>query len=157
MEIKEEILQRLRGINDQLPELIKKAEDNLGTLNKELAEIDKSDARENVPYQSKLEEVAQANTRLRRLSARHKAWVDFSTHLTESENIQLGSGILLTNKTRGAEHFFILVQKELADAQHGALSDTTPVGRAIKGRVKGESVEVETPSGPLTYYIREVY
>lgn len=153
---REAILNKLEEINSQLPNRIKEAEAIQGKLAKELAVMDKTDARENAPYQAKLEEVAQANSLLKRLNIRNDAWNSFNSYATTTSSVQIGSGVELQDETNGYDYYFVIVQKELADAENGALSMTTPVGKAITGRTKGEVVQVDTPSGAITYKIQEV-
>jgi transcription elongation factor GreA len=43
-----------------------------------------------------------------------------------------------------------------ADALEGSISVTSPIARALIGKSKGETVEVETPGGPKVYQIRKV-
>ena len=49
-----------------------------------------------------------------------------------------------------------LVGKVEADATNGRISYNSPLGRALIGRVKGEEVEVSTPSGERYYEISKV-
>jgi transcription elongation factor GreA len=43
-----------------------------------------------------------------------------------------------------------------ADALEGSISVTSPIARALIGKSKGETVEVETPGGAKVYQIRKV-
>ena len=43
-----------------------------------------------------------------------------------------------------------------ADASEGSISVTSPIARALIGKSKGETVEVETPGGAKVYQIRKV-
>ena len=43
-----------------------------------------------------------------------------------------------------------------ADAKRGRISFNSPLGRALIGRLKGEEVEVVTPSGDRSYLIDSV-
>lgn len=156
IEKKMKILETLQEKNSRLPEEIKEAEEVRSRLNNELKEMDKSDARENVPYQTKLEEVARINATLRKLNERELAWKNFSTFSNESDNILIGSGVRLLDVKRNIEYYFVIVQKELSDAVNGALAITTPVGRSIHRKREGDEVEVSAPSGIITYRIQEV-
>jgi transcription elongation factor GreA len=40
-----------------------------------------------------------------------------------------------------------LVTSEEADAAQGLISTTSPIGRALLGRRKGDEVQVQTPAG----------
>ena len=43
-----------------------------------------------------------------------------------------------------------------ADAKKGKISITSPLARALIGKIKGASVEVMTPGGPKAYEIKKV-
>jgi transcription elongation factor GreA len=46
--------------------------------------------------------------------------------------------------------------KPEADAHKGNISVTSPIARALIGKTRGETVEVETPGGAKVYQIRKV-
>ena len=43
-----------------------------------------------------------------------------------------------------------------ADALEGKISNTSPLGKALVGRKKGDVVEVEAPAGVIKYKIMEI-
>jgi transcription elongation factor GreA len=49
-----------------------------------------------------------------------------------------------------------LVGESEADANKGKISVTSPVARALIGKNKGDTVEVEAPGGAKTYKVRKV-
>ena len=48
------------------------------------------------------------------------------------------------------------IGKSEADVLEGSISVMSPIARALIGKSKGETVEVETPGGAKVYQIRKV-
>ena len=49
-----------------------------------------------------------------------------------------------------------IVGPQQADPIKGRISDESPVGKALLGHKKGDTVEVEAPAGKLKYKIIEI-
>lgn len=69
--------------------------------------------------------------------------------------IGLGSTIKL-RADDGEVESWRLVSHEEADTRVGAISTDSPVGQALYGRAKGETIVVEAPSGQIEYTIVKV-
>jgi len=70
---------------------------------------------------------------------------------TKSDKVALGSKVRLESAT-GATHNYQVVGSAEADPAQNKISNESPVGSAILGRKKGETVEVTTPSGKVVTY-----
>ena len=70
---------------------------------------------------------------------------------TKSDKVALGSKVRLESAT-GATHNYQVVGSAAADPAQNKISNESPVGSAILGRKKGETVEVTTPSGKVVTY-----
>lgn len=68
--------------------------------------------------------------------------------------IQIGSKVSV--KFNGSEMQFQLVGSNEADPANFKISNESPMGKAFMGRIKGDSVEVNTPSGKRRYKILDV-
>jgi transcription elongation factor GreA len=49
-----------------------------------------------------------------------------------------------------------IVGEPEADAKDGKISITSPLARALIGKIKGTSVEVNTPGGAKAYEIKKI-
>src|SRR5258708_485773 len=58
-----------------------------------------------------------------------------------------GSRVWLRDVAKESEVEYKLVTSEEADATHGLISTTSPLGRALLGRRAGDEVKVQTPAG----------
>jgi len=108
------------------------------------------DITENAEYEDAKNEQAFVEGRIQALSALIKnAVVITETHSTT--HVQIGSTVTLQSDD-GKEKFTIVGSAEAAPAQ-GRISNESPVGRALLGRKKGDTVVVTVPAGDTSYKI----
>lgn len=69
--------------------------------------------------------------------------------------VGLGSSVTIRSDD-GEKETWRLVSPEEADTRVGAISTDSPVGRALMGRKKGDTTEVETPAGTIVYTVLSV-
>jgi transcription elongation factor GreA len=72
------------------------------------------------------------------------------------DQVRFNSRVRVRNLSTGKEQVFKLVGSVEADAGRGELSISSPLGRALLGRVLGEIVSLETPRGPRSYHILDI-
>lgn len=66
------------------------------------------------------------------------------------------STVTILNKKTDKEMKYTLVSKDEADFKKNKLSVDSPIGQAILGREKGETVEVDVPAGKLELEILKI-
>ncbi len=66
--------------------------------------------------------------------------------------VSIGSTVTIRNTMNGMEMTYQIVGTAESDPRNGRISNESPIGAALLGRVAGDSVEVHTPGGvlPLT-------
>lgn len=69
---------------------------------------------------------------------------------------RFNSRVRIINLRDGREQEFLLVSAVEADVGQGQLSLTSPLGRALLGRTRGDSVQIQTPRGPRSYRILDI-
>lgn len=69
-----------------------------------------------------------------------------------SNKVTLGSHVELEDAETGDVHKYQVVGSAEADPANDRISNESPVGAAIMGRKKGDSVEVTTPRGRVIEY-----
>ncbi len=72
----------------------------------------------------------------------------------DPDSVHLGATVRVTVGRKKQQ--FTIVGKVEVDPAQGFVSDESPVGRALLGRKKGETVEVEAPAGTITMKIQEI-
>lgn len=65
-------------------------------------------------------------------------------------------GTRVTLRSNGSKNEFNIVGEWEADPLNKKISHTSPLGRALLGKKKGEKVEVQAPAGKVTYEILSV-
>jgi transcription elongation factor GreA len=70
--------------------------------------------------------------------------------------IKFGATVTLIDKDTGNKRVWQLVGEPEADANKGRISVTSPIARALIGKTKGATVEVETPGGAKVYEAQQV-
>jgi transcription elongation factor GreA len=71
-----------------------------------------------------------------------------------STSVVLGSTIVV--ETNGKERTYSIVGRQEADPVEGRISNESPLGQAFLGRAVGDSVDVTTPRGPMTYVVKSL-
>ena len=108
------------------------------------------DLAENAEYEDAKNEQAFVEGQIQRLEALIKnATIIDGNHGTD--HVQIGSTVKV-----GQEHFTIVGSTE-ASPREGKISNESPVGRALLGKHKGESVVVHVPAGDFSYKILEIH
>ncbi|NLC59281.1 MAG: transcription elongation factor GreA [Armatimonadetes bacterium] len=73
-----------------------------------------------------------------------------------TDEVQLGSRVLVTNLTTGRQVNLKLVSPLEAAPERSQISTESPVGEALVGRQPGEVVDVRTPAGVAQYRIEQI-
>ncbi|MFZ3069145.1 MAG: transcription elongation factor GreA [Microgenomates group bacterium] len=68
----------------------------------------------------------------------------------------VGLGSVVHIEVNGSVHEFTIVGEWEADPAAKKISHESPLGKALLGKKVGDSVEVEAPSGTISYAIKEV-
>lgn len=113
------------------------------------------DLSENAEYDEARNEQAKNEARIKELDEliQHAVVVDDSE--INSEVVGLGSCVKV--ERNGAEVEYKIVGSNEADPFDNKISDMSPVGRALIGSKKGDTVCVEVPSGIVNLKVLDVY
>jgi transcription elongation factor GreA len=109
------------------------------------------DLSENAEYHQAREDQAEVESRIGRLENILKNAVMVGTGGTEV--ITIGSTFRLTKEGDNKSYLYTIVGSEEADMSVGKISNLSPLGSALLGHKKGESVTVNAPKGKVTYTI----
>ena len=74
----------------------------------------------------------------------------------DPETVTFGSRVKLIDMEFGDEMEYYLVGSMEADPAQSKISNESPVGKAILGHRKGDTVDVEVPAGKLKYQILDI-
>lgn len=131
------------------------------TRRKEIAERIKAakefgDLAENAEYDDAKNEQAFVEGRILQLDQmlRNARVIDNSTDPPDA--VSVGSTVRLKDLGAGEEISYTIVGSPEADPLRDLISNESPVGQALIGRKKGETVTVRVPAGTFKYTILEV-
>ena len=104
------------------------------------------DISENSEYDDAKNEQAMLESRIAQLEERLREAKVIDAADLPSDVVALGSTVTIKEGS-GEQDSYQIVGSAEADPDENRLSNESPVGRAIMGRRKGETVEVTTPGG----------
>ena len=73
-----------------------------------------------------------------------------------SDVVSIGSKVTITAVDGGKTFVFKVVGSQEADFPNGAISEESPVGKALMGAQAGQTVVVEAPRGAMRYTIDKI-
>jgi transcription elongation factor GreA len=74
-----------------------------------------------------------------------------------SNKIAFGAHVKLANTATGEEVTYQLVGPMEADIDHGRISVTSPIAKALVGKEVGDEVKVQTPNGTRVYEVLDFF
>jgi transcription elongation factor GreA len=135
----DEIQELERELKTELPKEIKRARE-LGDLS------------ENAEYQAAKERQSYLDARIGMLKKRVAELSLVNMDKVPKDKVGLGSEVHVV-EDNGDELVFNLVMPEDADATHGKISTSSPIGRALLNKEPGDEVTVTTPNGKRQFEI----
>jgi transcription elongation factor GreA len=149
----------LKKIKDELELLkgVKRAE--IAARLKEA--ISYGDLSENAEYEEAKNEQAFVEGRILELDKQVKQARIITEHdmkkTAKSTSIEIGSVVTVRNKTDGDEpETYSIVGSMEADPIEHKISNESPIGKALLGHEKGDTVDVTAPAGKFKYEILKV-
>ena len=112
------------------------------------------DLSENAEYKEALETMNTTEDRIEKLEDIIKRTVIIEK--SSSSSAQLGSTIKVKKESDGKIYEYILMGQEEVDISAGKISNKSPIGGALIGKKKGDSVKVSTPAGEIKYTIESI-
>jgi transcription elongation factor GreA len=141
---------------DALSKIKHKLQDEIDALEHELnLELPKElmkarahgDLSENAEYKYAKERQGFVSARLGQLRKRMGDIGMLNLNNIPADRAGYGSRVWLRDLNKDSEVEYKLVTSEEADAALGLISTTSPIGRALLGKQKGDEVKVQTPAG----------
>ncbi len=142
-------------------EMIKELEYLKKTRRREIsAEIGKArelgDLRENAEYHAAKEQQAHIEKRIAELENTLAHATIIENAGLKTDEVAIGVIVRLKDASSGEEMTYSLVSAEEADIADNKISVTSPVGAALMGHKKGETVDIKVPAGTLKYKILKI-
>ena len=114
------------------------------------------DLSENAEYDAAKEEQQHLEMKISKLEATLSRATIIDAKDLPNDKIYILSRVSLKDLTTG-EHFeYLLVSPEESNYEDNKISVTSPIGKSLLGKTKGEVVEIKVPAGMLKYQIMDV-
>ena len=110
------------------------------------------DLSENADYQDAREEQSFIEGRIKELEGQLKS----AEVVSSAHGGQIGVGSKVTIKSAASEMELIIVSPTESDPSKGAISNESPIGKALLGLKQGDTATVNTPDGSTEYKIVSV-
>lgn len=111
------------------------------------------DLRENAEFHAAKERQRLVDARLAQLRQRLAVFSMVDLSKIPHDRVGLGSTVLVFDSTKDEELTYKLVTSEEADANHGLISTSSPIGRGLLNRQVGDEVRITIPGGTRTMEI----
>lgn len=115
------------------------------------------DLKENAEYHAAREQQGFVEGRIKDIEAKlsHAHVIDVST-LDAGGKVVFGATVVLLDLNTEEEKTYRIVGVDEADIKQGMISVTSPVARALIGKMEGDEVALEAPGGTHEFEILEV-
>ncbi len=113
------------------------------------------DLSENAEYEAAKQRKDLVQAQLARFYDKRKSVAGINELMIPRDSIGFWSRVELLDVDSGEEVGYHLVNADESDPPNGRISVSSPIGKALIGKVDGDEVEVQTPRGTKTYEILE--
>ncbi len=117
---------------------------------------DKGDLSENAEYDAAKEAQGMLELRISKLedTIANARIIDESK--IDTEKVQILNKVKIKNLKTNAELVYTLVAESEANLKEGKLSIATPIAKALIGKKVGDVVEVQVPSGMMSFKVIDI-
>ncbi|MBR3514883.1 MAG: transcription elongation factor GreA [Lachnospiraceae bacterium] len=117
---------------------------------------EQGDLSENAEYDAARDEQRDIEARIEYLENLLKNVEVIDESKSDRNTVHFGSKVKVKDLELGEEYTYAIKGASEADALEGKISNTSPLGKALIGRKKGDTIEVEAPAGTIKYEILEI-
>ena len=114
------------------------------------------DLSENSEYDEAKNEQGKLYSRMAELDEILSNYVVIEDEEHDGDYVRLGSTVTVLDKEFDEEETYKIVGSQEADPMNGAISEDSPFGKALLGKIPGDDVTVDAPAGPVHYKLLKV-
>ncbi|MBP5166287.1 MAG: transcription elongation factor GreA [Oscillospiraceae bacterium] len=114
------------------------------------------DLSENSEYDEAKNEQAEIEGKIAHLEATLENAIVLDDSDLGTDKVNVGNKVTVHNIDEGEETEYKIVSTTEADPIQNLISDDSPLGKALIGQRKGDSINVETPIGVIRYTITDI-
>ncbi len=114
------------------------------------------DLSENAEYDAAKEEQGMIEAEIAEIEVKLRNCEIINMDKLPTNKVSVGCKVKLFDETFSEEVEYQIIGSTESDPLKGLISNESPVGRALLGKKKGETVEVSTPAGTVIYKVLEI-
>jgi transcription elongation factor GreA len=114
------------------------------------------DLSENSEYDEAKNEQAEIEGKIAKLEATLENAIVLDDAELGTDKVNVGNKVVVHNIDSGEESEYKIVSTTEADPLMFLISDDCPLGKALIGQKKGDTINVETPAGVVKYTITNI-
>jgi transcription elongation factor GreA len=117
---------------------------------------EKGDLKENAEYDAAKEAQGMLEARIKNLEGVIANARILDEKTIDTSKVSILTSVTLTNLNTNKKVTYKIVSENEADLKQGKISVTSPIGKALLGKVPGEAVDIQVPAGLLKFRIESI-
>lgn len=117
---------------------------------------EKGDLKENAEYDAAKETQGILEARIKKLEGDVASARILEAENVDTSKVSILTRVTLTNLNTKKQITYKIVSEKEADLKAGKISITSPIGKGLMGKAKGEVAEVQVPAGMMKFKIDEI-
>lgn len=114
------------------------------------------DLSENAEYDQAKQEQAKLEERIAKLENLIREAVVVEDHEVTTEKVNIGTTVTVREEGEDEDEDYTIVGSAESDPLNGKISNESPLGAALLGRRRKDTVEVHSPDGIVKYTIKSI-
>lgn len=112
------------------------------------------DLSENAEYHQAREDQGKAEDRINQIEYMLQSAIVVKKH--SSVKVEIGTTVIVKKEDHKDEIIYHIVGAEEADMSQNKISNKSPIGEALYGKVKGDKISISTPKGLVKYTLIDI-
>src|SRR3982750_4442814 len=117
---------------------------------------EKGDLKENAEYDAAKEAQGMLEAKIALLESQVSSARILDESTIDTSKVSILTKVKLVNLNTKKEVMYQIVSEKEADLKTGKISVTSPIGKGLLGKSKGEVAEVQVPAGMVKFKIEEI-
>lgn len=117
---------------------------------------EKGDLKENAEYDAAKESQGLLEARIKKLEGDVASARILEAGDVDTSKVSILTKVTLTNMNTKKQITYKIVSEKEADLKAGKISITSPIGKGLMGKARGEVAEVQVPAGVMKFKIEEI-
>ncbi len=117
---------------------------------------EKGDLKENAEYDSAKEAQGMLEAKIKQLEGQVSNARIVDEEKIDTSKVSILTKVTITNMGNKKTLTYQLVGETEADLKNGKISVSSPIGKGLMGKLKGEIAEIQAPAGVLKFRIDEI-